>query len=325
MKMLCRSLCFVFLVVAIVPHTAHATGGFGNGCFKERRPAISFIEFQSYDIAQTPPTPLTVKGKLKLPRDLTRRQHCNAPQHEVPAVLILHGSAGIDARGDFYARALNAAGIATLEIDMWEARGVATPEQRPPLPIFTYADAFAALDFLSSQEGIDPLRIGVLGFSWGGVVSMAAAEELYAGQFGNGLRFAAHVAHYPVCYAFNNYDIPALSPPDLLGIQFLDLTGAPVLIQVGTEDDYDNGVAPCTELVGDLLDPADRAVVEVVGVEGAFHAWDRLEVPITVFDPFGDEGSVFATGVVPQVDIIPDVEQADASRRRVVRFFSRNL
>ena len=38
-------------------------------------------------------------------------------------MLILHGSAGVDSRGDFYARALNAAGIATLEIDYWEARG----------------------------------------------------------------------------------------------------------------------------------------------------------------------------------------------------------
>jgi hypothetical protein len=48
-------------------------------------------------------------------------------------------------------------------------------------------------------------------------------------------------------------------------------------------------------------------------------------VPVTVFDPFADEGSIFLTGVVPQVDIIPDVEQAYASRERVVKFFRKNL
>src|SRR4029434_1126000 len=36
----------------------------------------------------------------------------------VPAVMILHGSGGIDGRGEFHAKALNAAGIATLEVLM---------------------------------------------------------------------------------------------------------------------------------------------------------------------------------------------------------------
>src|SRR5262245_31184921 len=40
----------------------------------------------------------------------------NSPK--VPAVLILHGSGGIDGRGAYYARALQDAGIATLEITL---------------------------------------------------------------------------------------------------------------------------------------------------------------------------------------------------------------
>src|SRR5208337_1754175 len=39
---------------------------------------------------------------------------------KVPAVLILHGSGGVDGRGAFYARALQEAGIATLEITMFQ-------------------------------------------------------------------------------------------------------------------------------------------------------------------------------------------------------------
>ena len=154
-------------------------------------------------------------------------------------MVILHGSAGVDFRGDFYARALNAAGIATFEIDMWEARGITGAADRPPAPLFTYPDAFGALGFLSAHPNIDPDRIGVMGFSWGGVMALASAEEVYASQFGGGLRFAAHVAHYPICYATNS-GIP--------GAEFSDLTGAPILIQIGEEDDYDNGSAPCFAL-----------------------------------------------------------------------------
>jgi hypothetical protein len=162
------------------------------------RPQISFVEFQSIDLEQQPPGPLTVKGKLKLPVKKNFRKKCFTPKKNLPAVVILHGSAGVDFRGDFYARALNASGIATLEIDMWEARGIDTAADRPPLPLFTYPDAFGALKFLSEHPNIDPDRIGVIGFSWGGVIAMASATELYSSQFGEGLRFSAHVAHYPV-------------------------------------------------------------------------------------------------------------------------------
>jgi hypothetical protein len=42
---------------------------------------------------------------------------------KVPAVLILHGSGGIDGRGAYYAKALQDAGIATLEITMFAPGG----------------------------------------------------------------------------------------------------------------------------------------------------------------------------------------------------------
>jgi dienelactone hydrolase len=241
-------------------------------------------------------------------------------------VVILHGSAGVDSRGEFYAQALNAVGIATFEIDMWEARGVTGIGNRPQLPILTHPDAFAALKFLSGHDNIDPNRIGVLGFSWGGVMSLASAEELYANQFGRGLKFAAHVAHYPVCYGANN---PAILPgsltPAAAGTQFLKLTGAPVLIQIGTEDDYDNGAGACLSLKDDLIDPNQKLLIEVAVYEGAYHAWDRLQVPVTALDPFANEGSFFSTGVLPEIEIVPDVDQAYASLKRAIKFFLDHL
>jgi dienelactone hydrolase len=288
---------------------------------------ISFIQFQSPDLSK-PGTMLTIQGKFSVPRNRGRGEHERSRHglRKVPAVLILHGSAGIDSRGDFYEAALNEAGIATLQIDMWQARGYSAPGQRPAAIYQTYPDAFSALAFLSQRPDIDAARIGVLGFSWGGLVSMGAAERLYVTTYGHGLTFKAHVAHYPVCYAWNNTALFAALgvTPAQFGVQWINLTGAPVLIEVGTKDGYDNSSEPCTALAASV-NPGNGGVVRVNAYAGATHAWDRLMVPIVVNDPFADQGSYFRTSVVPAVQFTPDVDQAFQSRARVVRFFERTL
>lgn len=311
----------VLAVVALGLSSVSAQAG-QPGCGNDELPRLSFVQFASPNIATSPPSLLTIKGKLSLPQQRDHHLGCTpANGRKLPAVVILHGSAGVDSRGDFYEAALNAAGIATLQIDMWEARGVGGATGRPAAPILTLPDAYSALAFLAARSDIDATRIGVLGFSWGGVNSLATAELLYTGMFGSGRRFKAHVAHYPVCYAANAV-IPGLPPPAQLGTQFLNLTGALVLVQVGSLDGYDNGGAACNAMAA-AVNPANT--VEVVEYPGAQHAFDRLMVPIVVSDPFGDRGSYFATGIVPKVTLAPDVAQAYAARERVVNFFRRNL
>lgn len=281
----------------------------------EAKPAISFIEIQSLDLLTK--QPLTVKGKLNIPK-LSRHDKSDPSKPAksgLPAVVILHGSAGIDSRGDFYARALNAEGIATLEIDMWEARGVTGVANRPQLPLYTYPDAFAALAFLSSYPGINPNRIGVMGFSWGGVITMASATQGVAAQFGHGLKFKAHLANYPVCYAYNNPHIPNSAFGGNAGNP---LTGAPILIQIGSEDGYDEGSASCLALKA-ALPAAEQLFVKVNTYEGAYHGWDRLQVPISAEDPFAHLG----TGGSFQLE--PSVDQAYESQQKAVRFFLKNL
>lgn len=79
---------------------------------------------------------LTVAGKLVIP--LTED---NAGGRQ-PAIVICHGSDGVDGRGEYYASALHALGLATLEIDMWAARGsVRGAAARPRSPIETLPDA----------------------------------------------------------------------------------------------------------------------------------------------------------------------------------------
>jgi uncharacterized protein len=290
------------------------------------RPQISFVQYNSPDIATSPPGLLTIKGKLSVPVVFDAARRCFVAGTRLPTVLIVHGSSGVDSRGDFYEAALNDVGIATLQIDMWEARGVSGGANRPALPIYTYPDVFSGLAFLSAHPAVDAARIGVLGFSWGGVMSLGSAEQLYAGQFGGGKRFKAHVAHYPVCYGANNAQILAgfgITPAQA-GTQLLNLTGAPVLIQIGSEDDYDNGTEACKAL-GTAVNATNGPLVKVQPYAGAFHAWDRIMVPVAVEDPFGNQGSYFTTGVIPTVRLEPNVDLAYEARQRAVAFLKRSL
>jgi uncharacterized protein len=191
--------------------------------------------------------PLTVAGRLMIPRSARR-----APG-KPPVVVILHGSAGVDTRGPLMANALLQVGIATLEIDMWTPRRLRDGVKSVPRPaIDTLPDAFGALTFLSSFPLIDPARIGITGFSLGGAVSMLTASKPLADQYGPpGLRFRAHAALYPVCWAYNSPRRPQYV--------FKELTGAPVLIQGGERDTYDEPDT-CQKLVESLPDASRQLV-----------------------------------------------------------------
>lgn len=261
-------------------------------------PTISYVNFQSLS-----PTPLTVSGVLRVPTAATGQK--------LPAVVIVHGSAGVDSRGKFYAEALNDAGVATLEIDMWAARGwLGGITGRPSSVPSTLPDAYGALQFLSEQPGIDSQRIAIMGFSWGGVVTMLTATNTYNNS---PLRFAAHLAHYPVCWVYNN--IPGYSFGSATGGRFpiAPLTGAPVLIQTGSLDDY-NPPSVCSNLINSL--PAtEKSLVSLNVYQNDTHGWDRLQPAQSVTDPYSHQGKG------GQVQFTPDVNKAKLSRKRAVEFF----
>jgi dienelactone hydrolase len=239
-----------------------------------------------------------LSAQYRLPKDREGQK--------APAVLIIHSSSGVDSTGAYYAKALNRMGIATLEIDLWGARGMQGGSgDRPGLPQETLPDTFAAFKYLAEQEEIDVNRIGIMGFSWGGVLSLLTATENYMATAGYEYRFAGHVAHYPVCWVYNF----------LPGFDIENLTGAPVLIQTGEFDDYDLPES-CPSMAANLPD-ADKELVTVKVYRNAFHAWDRLEPEWVVEDPFshlGQGGTVILS---------PNRKIAQKSRRKVVNFFEK--
>lgn len=213
---------------------------------------------------------LTVAGKLSTP-------YGGAP---VGAVLICHGSDGVDARGAFHSAALHEQGLATLEIDMWAARGTLRGAAgRPRSPVETLADAFSGLQFLRAQPEIAPDRIGIMGFSWGGVVTLLSAVKANAERhLGADDGFAAHAAFYPVCWAYDQ--VP--------GLELTGLTGAPLMIHTGEADAYDPPGA--AQGLIDRLTARAEAPVRGVSHPDATHGFDRDMPAQTINDPFAHAG-----------------------------------
>lgn len=254
-----------------------------------------YVSFPAFGVEP----PLRVAARLGLPV---------VPEgQKVPAVVIAHGSGGVDSRGSFHAEALREAGIATLELDMWSARGLAGGAQGRPRSVQeTLPDAYGALQFLSAHPAIDDSRIGITGFSWGGAMSMLLATRAVAERMAPpGQRFVAFAPFYPVCWIYNR--VP--------GYEFVELTEGPVLLQAGGKDDYD---APdtCTRLV-ESLPESSRTRVELWVYPEATHAWDRLEPELVVEDPMSHEGRG------GQVRLTPSPHTAIQSRQLLVDFFRR--
>ncbi len=225
-----------------------------------------------------------------------------------PAIVIVHGSGGVDSRGEHYAAALNRAGFVTLEIDLWAPRHVRNAADRPRNVSETLPDAFAALRFLSEQpQDVDPTRIGIMGFSWGGVVSMLSATQANRDRYATGAQaFAAHAPLYPVCWIYNR------AP----GYEFTEL-GAPVFIQAGAADAYDQPDRCVT--LQQSLPAAAKALVSVRMHSDATHAWERREPDATINDPFSHEGQG------GPVELRYSEPATRASTEAVVTFFENTL
>jgi uncharacterized protein len=98
----------------------------------------------------------------------------------VPAVLMLHGFASSrNEVGDMYLRlasALTERGIASLRID-FRGWGESGGEMVESTVTGMVEDARAAYEYLSGLDGVDADRIGILGFSLGGAVTIFSAGE----------------------------------------------------------------------------------------------------------------------------------------------------
>src|SRR5450830_243469 len=187
---------------------------------------------------------------------------------KIPAVVIAHGSAGIESKDtDFWAPFFNRLGYAALGVASFKPRGVESvvDDQSLVSNAADTVDAFYALKFLAADPRFDADRIGVIGFSRGGL----AANETSIRSFRDNvlrdhkeLRFAFHIPVYPGCQ--NSRFVKDGS---------FDRIGAPMLFLLGGKDDY-TLASQCVDTIKEMQ-AAYPDTTEFHVYEGANHAFDN--------------------------------------------------
>ena len=240
-----------------------AIGGLGcgaSGAASAARP--DFIHGQAVrfpSVAGPEERSVLLRGWLYLP---------DLPQGKgrVPAVVLMHGCGGPKVPSHRWAEQLNAWGYAALVLDSFGPRGIAQVCSEPAKlssPART-ADAYGALQFLQGQRGIDPDRIGLMGWSHGGSSALWAVDRSWslAHQPYPWLRFRATGVFYPGC----NFSHSGFTTP--------------VLMLMGAADDW-TPASPCRRMVKTTR--ASNGRIELVIYPGATHAFDGVRITVQAY------------------------------------------
>jgi dienelactone hydrolase len=202
---------------------------------------------------------VTLAGELRIPR---------LGNDRLPAVILVHGSGGVNVSHDRWAQDINSIGVATFIVDTFSGRGIVNTilDQSQLHSLAMMLDAYRALGELARHPRIDPERIAVMGFSKGAVAAVYSSSERFAKLYApSGARFAAHIGMYTPC-----------------NVRYRDeekTTGKPVRLHHGIPDDWVS-IGPCRDLVARLKTAGGNAAL--AEYEGAYHAYDafQLKAPI---------------------------------------------
>jgi len=239
---------------APVPTTVLTENTQGEIRFDSRTPFDFDLILNHYD--QVPH--YSALGHLFLPEEASA-------QRPVPAMVVLPGSGGImPGREMAYGELLRDHGYAALVVDYYLPRGlgVDVPYQFKTISVTEFdvlADAYAALRALGTHPAIDAARIGVMGFSYGGMATRLAMDARMHEIMAKDLKpFALHVDYYGPC--FQQFNTPRT-------------TGAPLLALRGAED-ASNDLVECARREHELR--AQGSEVGTLVFASAGHSWENL-------------------------------------------------
>lgn len=240
-------------------------------------PQITFptrSPFTLADMARGEAPETEAHGHLYSPRSVARAK-------SLPAVVVMPGLGGIiPARELRYAKMLAEQGYVTLAVDTFGCRGadysIHSLRALRVTETMMLADAYAALAHLARLPMVDPARVAVMGFSYGGMIAVLAAYEQIARLVApDGQRFAGHVSYY-------GSSVPRLEDPTT--------TGAPVEVFLGA---LDRNVDPerTRDIVEDLRRGGSRVGFTIF--PDTYHQWDS-EKTMKTFVRFSLFSSRFA-------------------------------
>jgi len=253
---------FLFILNFLIPTTVLSSGpppakkwkGEGEVLEFESIPVITVKDFLNGKI---PAETKTVWGTLNFP--------ANAPDKNVPVVVVLHGGGGIHDGEERWLSIFNSMGLATFMVDSnWPRRKCKKTFKRA-IPncndvhkgITRIVDARRALELLSKHPRIDPARIGCIGSSLGGIGCLYQSVKRFQKMWGApGLEFAASVPMYPVCnFKYEEDDV---------------MSDEPIRIHIGDLDEYGSAES-CIKYVERLrLKGKDITVTVYPGVHHSF-------------------------------------------------------
>ena len=255
---------FLFVLNFLIPTTVLSSGpppakkwkGEGEVLEFESIPVITVKDFLN---GKVPEKTQTVWGTLNFP--------ANAPDKNVPVVVVLHGGGGIHGSEEQWLSVFNSMGLATFMVDSNWPRRKCKKTFKKAIPncndvhrgITRIVDARRALELLSKHPRIDPARIGCIGSSLGGIGCLYQSVKRFQKMWGApGLEFAASVPMYPVCnFKYVEDDI---------------MSDEPIRIHIGDLDQYGSAES-CVKYVERLrLKEKDITITIYPGVHHAFDA-----------------------------------------------------
>jgi dienelactone hydrolase len=228
-----------------------------------------------------------------------------------PAVVLLHSCHGVSASMRNWARWFGERGYVALIVDSWRPRGIheaCTPG--PDIPnTERFDDAIGALRWLHTRGYVDRRRVGVIGWSNGGLFALAVVNgPSLARARARGVQvpepgFAAAVALYPGgCYSL-----------------VAERVVRPLLVLVGDADDW---ILPseCVRMVEAMR--ARGAEARIVRYPGALHYFDDAGRRRTVLPDVENRNR---PGGCCGATVGFDADAAADARHRVEVFFARHL
>jgi dienelactone hydrolase len=198
--------------------------------------------------------PINARGELYIPQPVGKRR--------IPGVVVIEGLGGLkDERERAYGALFARRNYAALVVDSFGSRDASglADEMRALLvtEAMMCADAFGALRFLRKHPNVDPDRICIIGFSYGGMISVLTAYAQVHDLFASREEvFAGHIAFYGC---------------SVIRLEKTGTTGNPVLIVLG-EKDENVSIERTREIADDLRRGGSEVFLDVL--KGAYHQWD---------------------------------------------------
>ena len=228
-----------------------------------------------------------------------------------PAIVLMHGCHGVSESNRQWARWLSSRGYVALVVDSWRPRGLTeacTPGEELPNTA-RFDDAIGALRWLHARRYVDRDRVGIIGWSNGGVFAMAAVNgPTFERTKKRGVEipepgFRAAVGVYPGgCFSLVN-----------------ELSVRPLLLLIGGEDDW-TLPSECVELAEKQR--ASGADVTLVVYPGAVHYFDVEGQPRTWLSNVENRNR---PNKCCGATVGYDPAAAADAHRRVAEFFGRHL